>query len=163
MARFRYLTVLPPMFACVLATAGAARADDAADFKSLMEDCSRSDLAISDINDCLERARVLSETSPSPQLITLTARLERIAESELDGAAPARQGTSTPAASPPAAPHDTAFLVKIRAEEHEQQAPVEITVDDAYPPTEVEAPDDTGPPAEKSGQKSLSTPQQSHP
>ncbi len=58
----------------------AARANDDDDFKSLMADCNRPDLEASDISGCMERARVLDETRPSPQLEHLLTHLERLTE-----------------------------------------------------------------------------------
>jgi len=81
-------------------TATAAIADDDDDFKSLMTDCNRPDLPLSDINGCIERARVLDETRPSPQLEHLLTQLERRTE-QTD--APDSKKASPPPAS--AAPH----------------------------------------------------------
>ena len=64
--------------AAVALPAGAAWADD--DIKSLVADCGGPNVKADDIDSCLERARVLGEDSPSPQLQSLTARLERMAE-----------------------------------------------------------------------------------
>jgi hypothetical protein len=59
--------------------AGSALADDDT-IQSLMADCGGPNVAKDDINSCLERARELGDTAPSPQLQGLTARLERRAE-----------------------------------------------------------------------------------
>ena len=61
-----------------VALPGAAWADD--DIKSLVADCGGANVKADEIDSCLERARVLGEDSPSPQLQALTASLERIAE-----------------------------------------------------------------------------------
>jgi hypothetical protein len=55
---------------------GTALADDDT-MQSLMADCGGANVAKDDIDPCLERARELSETAPSPLLQGLTARLER--------------------------------------------------------------------------------------
>jgi hypothetical protein len=57
---------------------GAAWADD--DIKALVAECGGANVKADDIDSCLERARVLGEDSPSPQLQSLTASLERMAE-----------------------------------------------------------------------------------
>ena len=62
----------------VALSGGAALADD--DIKALVAECGGPDVKSADIDSCLERARVLGEDSPSPQLQSLTARLERLAE-----------------------------------------------------------------------------------
>jgi hypothetical protein len=70
-------------FAAVAAVAlsgGAWAAEDDDGLKSLMADCGGPNVKPDDIDSCLERARVLGEDSPSPQLQSLTARLERLAE-----------------------------------------------------------------------------------
>jgi hypothetical protein len=64
--------------AAVALSGGTALADD--DIKSLVADCGGPDVKADDIDSCLERARELGETNPSPQLQGLTARLERMAE-----------------------------------------------------------------------------------
>ena len=62
-----------------------AAADDD-DFKTLMADCGRADLASSDISECLERARVMDDTRPSPDLERLLTQLERRLEDASDAA-----------------------------------------------------------------------------
>lgn len=64
--------------------AGSAYADDDDALKSLIADCGGPNVANSDIDSCLERAREIGETAPSPQLQSLTARLERRAEAAMD-------------------------------------------------------------------------------
>jgi len=98
-------------------TDGAYAADDD-DLKALIADCGGANVKVDDIDSCLERARVIGEDSPSPQLQSLTARLERLAERADDNAdlsktysvgpahPPAGGGESGPAASSSvAAPH----------------------------------------------------------
>ena len=70
-------------------TATAANADDD-DFKSLMADCNRPDIPLSDIDGCIERARVLDETHPSPKLGHLLTQLERRSEDLATGIRPKR-------------------------------------------------------------------------
>ena len=67
-------------FAAVALSGGAYAADDDDGLKTLVADCGGPDVKSADIDSCLERARVLGEDSPSPQLQSLTARLERLAE-----------------------------------------------------------------------------------
>jgi hypothetical protein len=81
-------------------TATAAIADDEDDYRSLMADCNRPDLPLSDINGCMERARVLDESRPSPQLQHLLTQLERRSEE------PETPNSDKPSSSPAsAAPH----------------------------------------------------------
>jgi hypothetical protein len=61
-------------------TATSAIANDDDDYRSLMADCSRPDLPLSDIDGCMERARVLDESRPSPKLQHLLYQLERRTE-----------------------------------------------------------------------------------
>jgi len=70
--------VLAAVAAIALSGATAWAADD--DIKSLIADCGGADVKLDDVDSCLERARVLGEDSPSPELQSLTARLERMAE-----------------------------------------------------------------------------------
>ena len=70
------------IFAALAAVAllgGVAWADDD-DMKSLIADCGGANVKLDDVDSCLERARVLGEDDPSPELQSLTARLERLAE-----------------------------------------------------------------------------------
>lgn len=65
----------------VVALSGGARAADSDDdLKVLVAECGGPNVKADDIDSCLERARVLGEDNPSPQLQSLTAKLERIAE-----------------------------------------------------------------------------------
>ena len=88
-----------------MALAGGARAaDDDGDLKSLLADCNNANIERSDIDSCLERARDISETAPSPLLQGLTARLERRAEALDDGnTAPAAPAETRVASDPPVA------------------------------------------------------------
>jgi hypothetical protein len=102
-------------FAAVALSGGAALADD--DIKTLVAECGGPDVKSSDIDSCLERARVLGEDSPSPQLQGLTAQLERKAERGDDDndlskaytvgspAEPTAGGGSIATPASPAAPH----------------------------------------------------------
>ncbi len=67
-------------FTAVALSGSAYAADEDDGLKSLIADCGGTGVKSDDIDSCLERARVLGEDSPSPQLQSLTARLERIAE-----------------------------------------------------------------------------------
>lgn len=70
----------------------AANADDG-DVAKLMSECGAADLPQASLDSCLERARVLEETDPSPQLQTLEANLE-----QRESAPPGRtQAASAPA------------------------------------------------------------------
>lgn len=102
MARIANWTMAAAVLAASTSLLGTARAGDDDDLKSLMADCGKPDVDLSDINGCLERARELSETAPSPQLQSLTAQLERRAE---NGDSPERAPAATPA--PPAGPTAT--------------------------------------------------------
>lgn len=73
--RWAFLAVLG-----TTALAGSAYgAEDDSDLKTLLAECGVN-VAASDIDSCLERARVMGEADPSPKLQTLTAKLERQAE-----------------------------------------------------------------------------------
>ncbi|HUO91390.1 MAG TPA: hypothetical protein VMU22_00630 [Rhizomicrobium sp.] len=100
------------------AMAGNAYAADDDELKTLIADCSGANVKLDDVDSCLERARVLGEESPSPELQGLTARLERMAEQGEDNSdlskaysvTPARTaegggGTGTVASGSIAAPH----------------------------------------------------------
>jgi len=104
-------------FAAVAAFAltGSAYAGDD-DLKALIADCGGPNVKVDDVDSCLERARVLGEDNPSPQLQSLTARLERLAERNDDNAdlskaysiGPARTGSENGAVASGgsvAAPH----------------------------------------------------------
>jgi hypothetical protein len=59
-------------------SAGAGPAAFAADDteSAVLADCTAADLPASTVDSCLERARVLDETNPSPQLESLEAQLQ---------------------------------------------------------------------------------------
>ena len=131
------------LFAGTLVAAPAARADDD-DIKTLMADCDHPDLPASDIRDCMERAREMDVSDPSPQLQRLLTQLERRSE-YLEG----RDAKPAPASTATSAPHDlmgaTAssatpdFAVKAgRSSEKDGQRPQEIEAPDTDPgPAEV--------------------------
>jgi hypothetical protein len=77
-ARWAFLTAFGA--AAFAGTAYATEEEDA--LKDLVADCGGADVKSSDIDSCLERARSMGETSPSPKLQGITARLERMAEKE---------------------------------------------------------------------------------
>jgi hypothetical protein len=106
------------VFAAVALPGGAYAADGDDDLKTLVAECGGPNVKMDDIDSCLERARVLGETSPSPELQGLTGRLERIAERGEDdedlskaytvGQQPepsAGGGTVAAPATAPSAPH----------------------------------------------------------
>lgn len=78
MIRIVKRSIFAALAAVALSGATAWAADD--DIKSLIADCGGTDVKLDDVDSCLERARVLGEDSPSPELQSLTARLERLAE-----------------------------------------------------------------------------------
>jgi hypothetical protein len=96
--------------AAVALSGSAAWADD--DIKTLVADCGGTNVKADDIDSCLERARVLGEDNPSPQLQSLTARLERLAEdgdsdndlSKIYDVTPVPEQTAGGGAAPVAAP-----------------------------------------------------------
>jgi hypothetical protein len=67
---------------------------------SVLADCGAPDLAASVVDSCLERARVLDETDPSPQLESLEAALE--ARAGKGQPAPPGQPADAQASGPPA-------------------------------------------------------------
>jgi hypothetical protein len=74
-------------------------AEDDDTLKTLIAECSGPNVSSPDIDGCLERARVMGETDPSPRLQTLTAKLERLAEQQdQDEAVPADAATPAPTA-----------------------------------------------------------------
>src|SRR5579863_8189036 len=92
-------------------TATAAIADDDDDYRSLMADCNHPNLPLSDVDGCIERARELDESRPSPQLQHLLTQLER--RSEQPDSSDSKQ--ASPAS---AAPHG---LVRTSAQPAEQE------------------------------------------
>lgn len=58
-----------------LATPAVFAAEDQA--STVVADCGAADLPDSQVDSCLERARVLDETNPSPELQSLEAQLEQ--------------------------------------------------------------------------------------
>jgi hypothetical protein len=136
-----------------------ARADDTDDdFKSLMADCNRPDLPASDINDCMERARVLDESRPSPQLQHLLTQLERRTE---DGGSPQLNKPSAPATTGPhallgsTAPSPIPVFA-VRASRDGQ------TTSEEAQPRKIEAPDEAAPSAEYEGEPVTPPKQPSH-
>jgi hypothetical protein len=80
------------------AAPSALAAEDSA--SSVLADCGTPDLAASAVDSCLERARVVDETDPSPQLESLEALLEARAEKEQP--APLGPPADAQASGPPA-------------------------------------------------------------
>ena len=67
----------PASLAALLCTglpAAAVAADS--EIAAVLSDCGASNLPMSSVDACLERVRVIDETSPSPELQSLEARLE---------------------------------------------------------------------------------------
>jgi hypothetical protein len=105
-------------FGAAALSASAYGADGDDGLKQLVADCGGANVKPDDIDSCLERARELGETSPSPVLQGLTARLERMAERSDDNSDLSKTymvgdqpeptagggGVAVPATSP-AAPH----------------------------------------------------------
>lgn len=122
-----------------IAVAPAAAGDDD-DYKSLMADCDKPDVERSDIRDCMERARVMDETQPSPQLQRLLTQLERRSEDLGDG-----DSSKSPKPTASGAPHTLLGAMP------SQVMPVRSnsTVDETIEP-EVVVPDDDVP-TEKEG------------
>ncbi len=106
MVRIVFCTLLAALALGLIAPGGAARAEDAddEDFNAFLADCDHPDVPMSDIDSCLDRARDFAESRPSPQLQSVTARLERRSE-EGDGgdAEPAAKSAAMATARAPAA------------------------------------------------------------
>jgi hypothetical protein len=147
-----------------LICAGAARAsDDDDDLKELMADCGGAHIELSDVDGCLERARVLGETRPSPQLQSLMTRLERRTEDSDDTpASPPEPATrsphvlATPAAAagdvPPGKPGDPTYSQATAAGAERDKVSADLDASnigdaDAAAPKEIEG-NDTLVPAE---------------
>jgi hypothetical protein len=94
---FRVSIALLPI--CVLSPGAPAQAAGPDSADAVLADCGGAALPRSAVDSCLERARVLDETSPSPQLQSLEAQLSRQAE----GRAPAPPAESYD--PPPQADH----------------------------------------------------------
>lgn len=70
---------------------------DEDDLKTLMADCTKSDLAASDIPGCMERARVMADTHPSPELQHLLTQLEhRLDDGDSSNKPSASSATTAP-------------------------------------------------------------------
>lgn len=80
------LRIAMPSFVALLVagTAYAAQAPDSAD--SVLRDCSAQSLAPEKIDSCLERARVLDESSPNPALQSLEVKLSQMEAKQPQGA-----------------------------------------------------------------------------
>jgi hypothetical protein len=60
--------------------------------QAVLADCDRPDLPDSAVDSCLERARVMDETSPSPEMHTLVATLSRRPYGQAPGYGTAQEG-----------------------------------------------------------------------
>jgi hypothetical protein len=89
------------VLAAGIAFAGTARADDDDDYRDFLKDCNVPGLPYEDAKSCLERARVLDEDRPSPQLQGVMARLEREIEATEDGTPPPTAPAAAPASAAP--------------------------------------------------------------
>lgn len=104
MAQVAYWSVLVAIAFGVLTSSGDARAGDNKEaLRDLLADCGGPSVSPSDIDGCLERAREIDETSPSPQLQSLLAKLERQAEdADSDDSSPRSAVDAPPANATPA-------------------------------------------------------------
>jgi hypothetical protein len=109
---FRVSIALFPI--CVLSLGASAQAAGPDSADAVLADCGGAALPRSAVDSCLERARILDETNPSPQLQSLEAQLSRQAEgrapappAERDGPppqadhAPTAIGSDTQSEEPP--------------------------------------------------------------
>jgi len=99
-----------PVFAALLiaGTAYAAQAPDSA--ASVLKDCSADNLPPDTVDACLERARVLDESSPTPALQSLEVKLSQMEAKQpprsLSNNAPPQQQEDIQEVIPPDAPAD---------------------------------------------------------
>ena len=166
MARISCWPFAVVLLAGAMTFAGAARASDDDDFKALMVDCGGPNLQFDDVKSCLERARVLDETRPTPELLRLMTQLEQRLEdgenANSNPQPPAATANGSPRALNPLSetanePSDGRQVgaVVVRASEPgaEQDAlnrdmeASRVEESDGAPPTEI-AIDDPGPPPE---------------
>lgn len=70
------MRIVGPVSLAALLCTGLPAAAAQSDVTAVLSDCGASDLPPSTLDSCLERVRVLNETSPSPELASLEARLE---------------------------------------------------------------------------------------
>lgn len=96
--------------------------------QAVLADCDRPDLPDSAVDSCLERARVMDETSPSPEMHTLVATLSRRPDGQSPGYGMAQEG-------PPPQPYE---------QTSSDEPPTGDYGTDDQPPPDMS--DDTGPP-----------------
>ncbi len=110
MARITYWSTLTVL--CTVAAALPAHAQfwapalswfDGDNAASVMADCGQLDLPDDSVDRCLERARLVDESHPSPQLQTLEVQLERRADTADDGPASSAADAPRSLRAPPAA------------------------------------------------------------
>lgn len=128
MKRLHYAgTFAAVLLAFATPAAGAPGDDTAAD---VLRDCGRSNLPRDEVSTCLERARLVDLSNPTPEIQSLVARLEQRARNEPeDGAMP----------PPPPPPPD-------RMDEDNQDRGGQGYDRDYGPDDEDMGPDDQGPP-----------------
>lgn len=85
---------------CAAVLPGAARSAAGDTEQAVLADCGQSGMAASAVDSCLERARILDETSPSPQIESLIARLET------DATGHPATASDSPGVSPPSADNE---------------------------------------------------------
>jgi hypothetical protein len=133
--------------AVLLASAGPAVAASGDDTPAeVMRDCGGDSLPRDEVSSCLERARVLDQSNPSPQLQSLEARLEQRVKASPEDA-------DTP---PPPARYDQMGADDDRPPPPDEDSgngspDDEMGPNDQPPPDEDTGPDDQGPPDENSG------------
>jgi hypothetical protein len=86
--------------------AGSARASDDDDLKTLIADCGGPNLQFDDVKPCLERARVLDESRPTPELLRLMTQLEQ----RLEEGESANGNSQTPSTTANGSPHSLGAL-----------------------------------------------------
>ena len=87
------LSLAGSLTAALLVSAAPAYAADADDTAAeVMRDCGGDSLPRDQVSSCLERARVLDQSSPSPELQSLEAKLEQRVRSGPDDDEARNQG-----------------------------------------------------------------------
>lgn len=135
---------------CALAVPAAAASATGDSEQSVLADCGHSGLAASAVDSCLERARILDETTPSPQIESLIARIEVDPTGRSENPEPVASGIGHTAAEAAAiSPSEASSSPRsLGASADETPASPAVGAEETLPPDAMMTDDDDMPPVD---------------
>jgi hypothetical protein len=156
MSRLGFAGSLTALLLASAMPAAAAPADDTA--AEVLRDCGGNSLPRDQVSSCLERARIVDQSNPSPAIQSLEAKLEQRVRAETDeGVAPAPP-LGNQAGNDDRDSQDQGYDPDDNGPPDEDLGPgdhgqsdEDMSPDDQGPPDEDSGPDDQGPPDQDMG------------